>query len=121
MSKWRVAEGQRFAEFDVICEVATDNLTEAGYRMGPFAGTVTLLVEAQEEGYVHRLLVQEGQKVPVGRPIAVVCDHEAPADHHHVVATSNVYDDSQGRVRVLSWQSYLKDSGAGAGSGGGCM
>jgi pyruvate/2-oxoglutarate dehydrogenase complex dihydrolipoamide acyltransferase (E2) component len=120
VAKWRVTEGQRIAEFDVICEVATENLTEAGYRVGAFAGrTVTLLLEAQEEGYVHSLLVQEGQRVPVGRPIAIICDHPGPADHR--LSTSNVYDDSQGRVRVVSWQSYLKEGGAGAGQGGGCM
>lgn len=35
------------AEYDIVMEVDTEELTEEAYKVGKFAGSVTLLVEAQ--------------------------------------------------------------------------
>ena len=40
------------AQYDVLFEVATDELTEEVFKVGDFAGTVNLLVEAHEEGWL---------------------------------------------------------------------
>lgn len=41
------APGDDIVEYDIIMEVDTQELTEAAYKVGKFAGSVTLLVEAQ--------------------------------------------------------------------------
>lgn len=117
VSKWHVKEGQELQEYDVLCEVSTDTLAEEAYKVGDFAGTATLLVESQEEGYVHKLLLKEGQPVSVGTPIAIVGERPASGGGH-TLRTTNVYDDQQQQVKVLAWQAYLKESKK---PSGGCM
>ncbi len=41
------APGDEVAEYDIVMEVDTEELTENAYKVGKFAGNVTLLVEAQ--------------------------------------------------------------------------
>ena len=41
------APGDEVREFDIVMEVDTEGLTEDAYKVGDFAGNVTLLVEAQ--------------------------------------------------------------------------
>ncbi|GFR42347.1 hypothetical protein Agub_g3040, partial [Astrephomene gubernaculifera] len=78
IARWHVREGDPVAIYDVLLTVETDSLVEEAYRLDQFAGTVSLLVESQEEAVVARLLAQEGELLPVGRPIAVLC--ERPED-----------------------------------------
>ncbi|KAG2432386.1 hypothetical protein HYH02_012958 [Chlamydomonas schloesseri] len=68
----------RVSEYDILLTVDTDSLVEEAYRLDQFAGTVSLLVESQEEAHVAALLAAEGEEVEVGRPIAVLC--EDPGD-----------------------------------------
>ncbi|WP_437719442.1 dihydrolipoamide acetyltransferase family protein [Sorangium sp. So ce448] len=64
--KWRRAVGDRVARDDVIAEVETEK------------GLVE--VEVFTSGVIDRLLVEPGQKVPVGTPMAVILEgHEAAA------------------------------------------
>lgn len=83
-----------------------------------------------------QILLQEGQEAPVGTPAAVVVEEgaqsastsssptasssstEGSSQGHSAVPTTNVYDDAQPRVRVLEWQSYLKDGSQGTSSAG---
>lgn len=46
---WLKAEGDVITCYDVIAELASDNLVEGAHRVGRFEGEVTLLLEAQEE------------------------------------------------------------------------
>lgn len=82
--------------------------------MGDFAGDVTLLVESQEGGVLARRLAEEGAALPAGRPIALLAEDAAGADAARRAGveapTRDVYDASQPSVRVLEWQSYLKES-----------
>ena len=55
----------RPVQYDVLFEVDTDQLTEEVFKVGSFAGTVRMLVEAHEEGWLARQLVQEDEKQPV--------------------------------------------------------
>ena len=45
ISKWLKQPGDEIAMYDVIFEVDTENLSEDAYKVGDFAGTVTMLVE----------------------------------------------------------------------------
>lgn len=120
LSKWLKKEGDAIKTYDVVMEVTTDNLTEEGYKTGDLAGQVTLLVEAQEEGRLGKVLVQEGQKVDVGTPLALMSDDTSDANSlkGYKLPTTNVYDAGQPHARMLIWQSYLKEGGK---SKGGCM
>lgn len=48
--------GDEVAEYDIVMEVDTEELTESAYKVGKFAGSVTLLVEAQVQKYPVPLL-----------------------------------------------------------------
>jgi hypothetical protein len=141
------APGDAIAEFDVVMEVDTEGLTEEAYKVGEFAGNVTLLVEAQarkllarfpggcvlllckltcmrmarmqEEGFMHSILVEEGRTVPVGTPVALMAELEESLSQldGYKVPVGNIYEGGQAAVRSLSWQSYLK-SDEGGGSRG---
>ena len=43
--KWLKQPGDEIATYDVIMEIDTDSLSEEAYKVGEFAGTVTMLVE----------------------------------------------------------------------------
>eukprot|EP00798_Chlamydomonas_sp_ICE-L_P014121 gene14121-20075_t len=55
--KWLKKKGDPVALYDIICEVETDELVEEVFKVGDFAGNVTLLVESQEEGILADILV----------------------------------------------------------------
>eukprot|EP00198_Chlamydomonas_reinhardtii_P008649 XP_001697986.1 predicted protein [Chlamydomonas reinhardtii] len=85
IAKWHVGDSDsgsgadpgrptHVSEYDILLTVDTDSLVEEAYRLDQFAGTVSLLVESQEEAHVAGLLVAEGEEVEVGRPIAVLCE-----------------------------------------------
>ncbi|EFJ52883.1 hypothetical protein VOLCADRAFT_86312 [Volvox carteri f. nagariensis] len=76
IAKWHVEEGASVNTYDVLLTVETETLVEEAYRLDQFAGKVALLVESQEEGFVARLLAAEGEEVPVGKPIALLCERE---------------------------------------------
>ncbi len=56
--KWRKQPGDKVAMGDVVAEVETDK--------------ATMEMESFEDGIIHELLVQIGQKVPIGSRIAMV-------------------------------------------------
>eukprot|EP00742_Colponemidia_sp_Colp-10_P002263 GILJ01002417.1.p1 GENE.GILJ01002417.1~~GILJ01002417.1.p1 ORF type:complete len:544 (+),score=108.69 GILJ01002417.1:47-1633(+) len=67
ISKWRKREGDKINPGEVLCEVETDK--------------ATVDFEAQDEGYLAKILVPEGtQDVPVGQPVAIIVDEAADAD-----------------------------------------
>jgi pyruvate/2-oxoglutarate dehydrogenase complex dihydrolipoamide acyltransferase (E2) component len=133
VSKWLKSPGELVSIYDIIAEVTTDNLVEEAYKVDDFAGSVTLLLESQEEAYLAAVLVPEGQEIQIGAPIAVLCEDEsdlsAAADAAKQLEGLNVYDEAamqqQERsglsLQLLEWQSYLKESGKDGSSSCGCM
>ncbi|GLC33451.1 hypothetical protein PLESTM_000072600 [Pleodorina starrii] len=111
--KWHVSEGSPVAVYDVIATVETETLVEEAYRLDQFAGKVSLLVESQEEGFVARLLAAEGEEVPVGRPIALLCE-----DADEVQAVSGGADCWLQRVRDVYSSDLTRTRGFGEGSAG---
>ena len=55
ISKWLKKEGNEIATYDVIFEVDTKTLSEEAYKIGDFAGTVTMLVEVSIIMAFHHL------------------------------------------------------------------
>ncbi|UZJ55039.1 hypothetical protein CBS101457_004359 [Exobasidium rhododendri] len=74
VASWKVKEGDKFAAGDVLLEIETDK--------------ATMDVEAQEDGIMAKILVNDGAKeVPVGKTIAMLSEEgddisnvEAPAE-----------------------------------------
>src|SRR5690349_16492784 len=65
--KWKKKEGDPVAMGDVVAEVETDK--------------ATMEMESFEDGIIGQILVQEGQKVPIGTRIAMILEkgEKAPA------------------------------------------
>jgi len=114
--KWLKRPGDAIAMYEVLMEVETDELVEPVFKVGDFAGKVTLLVESQEEGYLAEVLVEQGPaSIAVGTPLATFVEREESvqalkAAGGYQCPTTNVYDDTQSNVPVLTWQSYLKST-----------
>mmetsp|Transcript_23742 Transcript_23742/g.52089 ORF Transcript_23742/g.52089 Transcript_23742/m.52089 type:complete len:222 (+) Transcript_23742:63-728(+) len=113
--KWLKQEGDPIAMYDVLMEVETEELVEEVFKVEDFAGKVTLLVEAHEEGFLAKKLVPEGGSlVAVGAPVGLMVTSEEAlallrkAGANYACPTTDVYDDSQPQVQVLPWQSFLK-------------
>ena len=97
IARWLVAEGQELAEDDPLVEIATDKTTVE--IPSPAAGTVT------------RILVAEGEVVPVGTVLVVIGGDgatepaeperkQAPAQRHpEPAAAASVYQ-SQARIQA---------------------
>jgi pyruvate dehydrogenase E2 component (dihydrolipoamide acetyltransferase) len=56
--KWRKKEGDKISSGDIIADIETDK--------------ATMEMETFDNGTLHKLLVEEGQKVPIGTRIALV-------------------------------------------------
>jgi pyruvate/2-oxoglutarate dehydrogenase complex dihydrolipoamide acyltransferase (E2) component len=117
ITRWLKKPGSRVEVYDILFEVETNELVEEVFKVDSFASSVSLLVESQEEGYLARILVESGQEVlPVGAPIALLVESQeslkevAALPSSWKPPTTNVYDDTQPRVNVLPWQSYLKET-----------
>lgn len=125
ITKWLKSPGDAVSIYEIIAEVTTDNLVDEAYKVDDFAGSVTLLLESQEEAYLAAVLVPEGQDVRIGTPVAVLCEDEeqvpaVAAAAAQQLAGLDVYDEAamqrqqqrQGglKLQLLEWQSYLKES-----------
>lgn len=61
---WQKKEGDQLSEGDLLCEIETDKAT-----MG---------FETPEEGYLARILIQEGTKdVPIGKLLCIIVENES--------------------------------------------
>ncbi|MGI6093897.1 MAG: biotin/lipoyl-containing protein [Lachnospiraceae bacterium] len=62
IEKYLVQEGDSISEGDALYEVSTDKITNQ--------------VESDVDGYVRKLLLEEGSKVPCQTPVLVVSEEE---------------------------------------------
>ena len=68
-------------------------------------------MQAQEEGFLSKILVEEGKEVKVNEPVAIMCELEESLKN--VAEDKGTVDDllkDHGNMRKLTWQSYLKES-----------
>lgn len=70
-----------------------------------------MCLQAQEDGFLSRILVDEGQDVGVHTPVATMCEFEEDleelAKNHAEV--DKILEQSQS-LRQMTWQSYLKEA-----------
>ena len=128
--RWLKAEGEAYACYDIIAEISTSTLVEEAYREGKFKGEVTLLLEAQEDGYLARIFQHDPtQDMPVGTLVGVLCEEEDELPDAALMMremVSALPDDlyspeAQQNWRVWGgWQAYLKDGGDDGGCSSGC-
>lgn len=68
-------------------------------------------LQAQEEGFLSKITVEEGEEVKVNEPVAIMCELEESlrdiSDNQS--SLDNLLKD-HGKLRQLTWQSYLKES-----------
>jgi pyruvate dehydrogenase E2 component (dihydrolipoamide acetyltransferase) len=69
VARWLVAEGQEIAEDDPLVEIQTDK--------------TTVEIPSPAAGVVSRILVAEGEVVPVGTLLVVIDAEEQPNAHEH--------------------------------------
>lgn len=88
LATWKVKDGQSFSAGDVLLEIETDK--------------ATMDVEAQDDGIMAKIVVQEGEKgVPVGKTIAMLAEEgddisnvEVPAEDESKPAESSASSSS---------------------------
>ena len=81
LAEWRVAAGASFVAGDVLFVVETEKIANE--------------IEAQEAGRIETFLVDEGETVPVGTPVARLS--EAPT---HAVSNRDVLSEGAARVET---------------------
>ncbi|HEY9524817.1 MAG TPA: biotin/lipoyl-containing protein, partial [Thermopolyspora sp.] len=64
LSQWLKKEGEEVRKGDVLAEIETDK--------------ATMELEAYDAGVLERLLVREGETVPIGQAIAIIGDGSTP-------------------------------------------
>lgn len=121
LKRWFKSEGDQLKPYDVVAEVETSTLIEDAYKVDHLAGSVSLLIETQDEGFMGKIMVQEGSSVTVGTPLALICEHEEHLEQTklHECQVSDVYNTEE-PVKILTWQSYLQ-AGEGSTRDSGCM
>ncbi|KAI9511335.1 pyruvate dehydrogenase X component [Russula earlei] len=79
IASWKKREGESFTAGDVLLEIETDK--------------AVIDVEAQDDGFMGKILVQDGQKnIPVGKVIALLA--EEGDDISNIEVSENVLEDA---------------------------
>ena len=68
-------------------------------------------LQAQEEGFLSKILVEEGKEVKVNEPVAIMCELEESM--RTITESGSAVDNllrDHSNMRKLTWQSYLKES-----------
>jgi pyruvate/2-oxoglutarate dehydrogenase complex dihydrolipoamide acyltransferase (E2) component len=94
LAKWMISEGQDVAVGDVLAEIETEK--------------ANVDYQAEEQGTLARVLIQPGQSVEVGTPIAVFsAAGETADDIDAALAAAGGECDSRWRVHLSRWNRRL--------------
>lgn len=124
---WAKGEGEPLEQYELLFDLDTDSLTEDAYKVGDFEGTTTMQIECIEEGFLAKILVPEGSdQVPVGTPIALMCEDEAEIKsvaEHKIGKDINQYAEGGNKpgYKFMTWQSYLRERKPDSKGGEGCI
>jgi len=104
LQRWIPSVGDEISSMNVMCEVATSELTEDPEDNGE-DGVIILEVESHEEGYLAKILLPEGEAAECDIAIAIVCesDTDVPAFADYPTDRREV------EPATFAWQAYLKN------------
>ena len=110
---WLKKEGDEISADELYLEVSTAELVEEENKDG--SETTTLVLEAQDPGFIARILpvAIAGATVRVGTPLAVMCEEEEDIESllNYEPPVDNVYDyaamETHG-LQAMTWQAYLQ-------------
>ena len=120
LSKWHADLGDLVGSYELICDVKTAHLLEAGSEQDE----TELEIEVQQPGVVARRFANPGDRVPVGQLLAVFADDKSEVSSAESFADSLMHlpvaertltnalrkasDFDSGKVEVCLWQGYQK-------------
>jgi hypothetical protein len=118
--RWLKKEGESYSCYDLVAEISSHNLVEEAYRVGQYAGEVTLVLEAQEDGVLAKVFKADpNEQMAVGTPVAVLCEEEDEVEEVVKAASAALESslpkdlyapEAQAQWRVWGgWQAYLKN------------
>jgi len=68
-------------------------------------------LQAQEDGFLSKVLVGEGEDVEVHTPVATMCEYEETLEElSQGEKDVRKFLEDHGQLRKLVWQSYLKEA-----------
>ena len=68
-------------------------------------------MQAQEDGFLSKVLVEKGKDVDVHTPVATMCEYEETLEQlSQGDAEVQQFLKDHGQLRKLTWQSYLKEA-----------
>ncbi|CAN0369334.1 unnamed protein product [Ectocarpus sp. 12 AP-2014] len=108
VTKWLKAEGDEINEYDAILELSTDSLYAPGDAPVE-GGTVDMIVELAECGFVGKLFVAEGDTVEVGQAVMAMCEEEENVRALSGATSPGVdcYGGAGEGLRIATYQGYL--------------
>lgn len=117
ISKWYVKKYQKIREYELICDISTDNLTQIHNNENHEGMVDDMEVEVQEDAYVayvFEIAAKVGSVVTVDIPIAILCDEKIDVDIiSSIIVENNLeYFNNNLILRKLFpralWQAYSK-------------
>eukprot|EP00469_Lotharella_globosa_P007362 CAMPEP_0167780132 /NCGR_PEP_ID=MMETSP0111_2-20121227/5186_1 /TAXON_ID=91324 /ORGANISM="Lotharella globosa, Strain CCCM811" /LENGTH=121 /DNA_ID=CAMNT_0007670607 /DNA_START=160 /DNA_END=525 /DNA_ORIENTATION=+ len=99
--RWHVGEGDRIEMTQLLAELEVEGLLADPEERGR---KVSMELESHEEGYMARVLLQEGEIAVPGVPIALMCEKEEDLNHFAAVDIPKDVSDS-----MFVWQAYVAE------------
>ncbi len=70
VEKWRIKPGDQIQPYQLILEISTESLLKIGIQKD------IMDIEIIEDAYLAKILVNEGESIRVGGPIAIFCEEK---------------------------------------------
>ena len=108
--RWHAKVGELLPAYSLLCDVTTSTLTKSQSILSAKEEDTELNIELQEELIVARKYVEAGAIVPVGTPLALLCEDEADVSTCATISTDEVDVLTQQKNPLVVdalWQAYL--------------
>ena len=128
ISKWHVKVGQQLKEYELICDISTDSLTQEQNYENKLDVVDHMEIEVQEDSYIAHIFEfahKEGSVLNVDTPIAILCDEKCDVEKISSIVKENNLESINNNLIVRSlfpralWQAYSKQRSSNSNCG--CM
>lgn len=104
IEKWYRKGKDKINSYDLVLEVSTNTLTPESTE------TSLMEIEIVEDMYVAKIIRKEGDIVPSGRPIAILCDNEEDIEDPEMsnIIIQEDMDVYHTKYTMAIWQGYIK-------------